>query len=157
MTPLQRQRKKEQLAAARKVRNQLRIQKRKEKRDLKAAPKNKMAIWADIVGENYGERCAVCGCGQVEKKNKDGTPKLSKAGKPIISYLHKHHLLPRERYPEFKFEPINGIALCPTHHKFGKYSAHRNPIWFTLWLRDKFPEVYLWCKRHMGRDPAESS
>jgi len=28
----------------------------------------------------------------------------------------------------------NGITLCVTHHTFGKWSAHKNPIWFYEWM-----------------------
>ena len=60
-------------------------------------------------------------------------------------YVQAHHLLPKERYPEFKLDPNNGIPLCAKHHKFGRQSAHRNPIWFAVWLRARHPEVWTWC------------
>ena len=34
---------------------------------------------------------------------------------------------------------INGIALCPKHHKFGIESAHRNPLWFFMQLEKFYP------------------
>src|SRR3990167_3454888 len=52
----------------------------------------------------------------------------------VIS-LDAHHLLPKETYPEYKFELMNGICLCKKHHKFGKFSAHKNGMWFAEWLR----------------------
>lgn len=136
---------------AREARDRVRVDGRKLKRALKAAPKNRLSAWAGstvAVG-----RCAVCGVGNVQRMNPDGTPRKNKRGGPIIAWLHAHHLLPKERYPEFKFEPVNGVALCPSHHKFGRYSAHRNPIWFVVWLRRHRPEQYAWAKAHMGEHP----
>jgi HNH endonuclease len=98
--------------------------------------------------------CAVCGVGVEYKRDKDGDILYSKkTGKPIIIHLHAHHLLPRERYKEFQTLPINGICLCPMHHKFSKFSAHRNPIWFSNWLRSERPLQYRWAKANMGEDP----
>ena len=113
-----------------KLRKLERLQKRKEKRAVKSAPKNALKQWSVDVREVGC--CAICGA----TKN-----------------LNAHHLLPKERYPQFRLFFINGISLCPTCHKFGTYSAHRNPIWFVLWLRKYRNEQYLWCKQNMG-DPS---
>lgn len=79
-------------------------------------------------------RCAVCG----SKK-----------------FLNAHHLLPKERYPQFATTLENGICLCPLHHKWGAFSFHRNPIWSVLWLRAWRPGSYKWCKNNMGDFEAE--
>jgi hypothetical protein len=155
VTPLQKARKKAQQIAKREREKKRRLV-RAAKRAAKAAPKNAMLVWTDIVRENDGDCCAVCGIGVVKKTNKDGTPKLNKRGKPILISLQCHHLLPRERYPQFKLVPINGILLCTQHHKWSRYSFHRNPIWATLWLRRNRPHQYLWCKQNMGHDPSET-
>lgn len=41
-----------------------------------------------------------------------------------------HHIVPKEMFGITRYDPINGIVLCPSHHKFGKFSAHKNPLWF---------------------------
>lgn len=105
-----------------------RIAARRAKRAVKAAPRKALAEWSLAV--RAAGRCAVCGA---------------------TEHLNAHHLLPKERYPEFRLEVVNGVALCPTCHKFGKFSAHRNPIWFTIWLRRERPEQYFWCKQQMGQ------
>jgi len=56
-------------------------------------------------------------------------------------YLNAHHLVPQE-FKEFQRCLNNGIALCPSHHELGKFSAHRNPIWFCKWLSKNHPELY---------------
>jgi len=44
-------------------------------------------------------------------------------------FLHSHHAIPRELI-QTRHEPLNGVTLCAKHHKFGIFSAHRNPVWF---------------------------
>lgn len=127
-----------------------RIAARKAKRAVKVAPRKALAEWSLAVQDRDEHVCAVCGIGVVQKLNPDGTPKLNKRGKPIWVPLHTHHLLPRERYPEFRTVLANGLTLCPLHHKFSKYSFHRNPIWAVIWLRRARPDQYTWCKQRMG-------
>lgn len=127
-TPRQREKEKAQ-RAARKIRKAEQVARRKVKRAAKAAPKNRLARWSKRV--RSGGKCDVCG----KKEN-----------------LQAHHVLPKERYPELKFKRINGVCLCPTHHKFGKFSAHRNPIWFAVWLKTQQLEKYLWAIASMGQE-----
>lgn len=69
-----------------------------------------------------------------------------------MEHLQSHHILPKERYPAYRTKQINAIVLCPKHHKFHKFSFHRNPIWSTLWLMRNRPEQYQWAVQHVG-DP----
>lgn len=105
-----------------------RVAARRAKRAVKAAPRKALAEWSLAV--RACGCCAVCGA---------------------TAHLNAHHLLPKERYPEFKLVVTNGVALCPTCHKWGKFSAHRNPIWFTIWLRRARPLQYSWAKQNMGQ------
>ena len=104
---------------------------RAAKRKVKAAPKKALAAWSQEV-RSEGV-CCVPGCGATDN-------------------LQAHHILPKERYPEFKTHLTNGVVLCPLHHKFGRYSAHRNPLWFVLMLRREYPEIYAWAKANVGSD-----
>ena len=63
--------------------------------------------------------------------------------------LNAHHILPKERYIWLAFLPINGVALCYNCHKAGRYSAHRNPLWFARWLAETKPEAYQWAMVNM--------
>jgi hypothetical protein len=56
-------------------------------------------------------------------------------------YNNTHHLIPHE-FQDYEYEIDNGITLCPRHHALGKFSAHKNPIWFIKFLSKKFPELY---------------
>jgi hypothetical protein len=64
--------------------------------------------------------------------------------------LNAHHILPRQGYPEFMFDANNGASLCPKHHKFGKYSAHKNPVWFAEFLRKFHLRKYRWAAARIG-------
>ena len=64
-------------------------------------------------------------------------------------HLQAHHLLFKERYPEYSLEPMNGLCLCPKCHRFGKYSFHKNPMWSMVWLRDNRPVQYEWLTKHV--------
>ena len=77
--------------------------------------------WSKKVRDRDGFKCQVCGRTDI---------------------THAHHILCKERYPEFKLEIDNGITLCPYHHKFGKLSAHRNQLWFSEWLKENFNDLW---------------
>jgi hypothetical protein len=65
--------------------------------------------------------------------------------------LNAHHILDRKYYHAYRFDVNNGICLCPSCHKFGKFSAHKNPIWFVRWLKANKPEQFVWVSRRTGR------
>lgn len=82
-------------------------------------------VWSKIV--RRGGVCEVCGVSAKEKT------------------LDANHLLPRGKgYPAFEFTPKNGMALCKLCHKYGGYSFHGHPIWFSDWLRSNRPELHAW-------------
>lgn len=91
-------------------------------------------------------------CGQKHNTPKyvNGKPKLDKRGRPILIKLHAAHLLPKEFYPQYKFDPMNGLATCPLHHRYGKYSCHRNQLWWTEWLRLNYPIRFKWAVERLG-------
>jgi len=51
------------------------------------------------------------------------------------------HILPKGKYKRFRFNLMNGLCLCFACHI---HWAHKNPIDFTLWLKDNFPEKFKW-------------
>ena len=65
-------------------------------------------------------------------------------------HLSAHHIIP-EKFPEFKLTLINGVTLCYTHHLGGKFSAHKNAVWFTNWLKTHKPYVYEWACANLRR------
>lgn len=123
-------------SAAKRERQKVRVAKRKERRATKAAPRLALRDWSMQVRAEFGDKCAVCGIGAVEK--------LSRKGRKITVGLHSHHLIPKERFAEHKLNVMNGICLCPTHHKFGAYSFHRHPMWAMMWLQKHHADRSAW-------------
>lgn len=94
---------------------------KKELKKIEKRARNKAdKQWSIIVKDMWGHKCAVCG----------GT-----------EHLNSHHLIPRE-IAKFRHNPSNGICLCPTCHKFGRYSAHKHPLWFMAFIRSKNPGYF---------------
>ena len=54
--------------------------------------------------------------------------------------LNAHHLIPKE-FKEYRWDVDNGMTLCVHHHTLGRFSAHKNPVWFNQWLRNCRPEI----------------
>lgn len=81
----------------------------------------------DSAMERDGHKCIIRGC--------DKGPK----------YLNLSHILPEE-FTKYSLNLDNVLMLCPGHHKLGNFSAHKNPIWFTTYLKTYQPRLYLIAK-----------
>lgn len=125
------------------------ITKAKLLKKARAARRRTLAEWGAAI--RACGACAVCGVGVVAKVGKDGKPAINKLGNQIKIPLNAHHILPKESYPDLARELINGLALCPAHHKYSRHSFHKNPLWAILWLRRHRPEQYMWAKANMGQ------
>lgn len=97
-----------------------------------------MKLWTERVHEIHGHKCAICG-----KVHGEVDPKT---GKP--SYMNAHHIEPRATCAALRYDPMNGILLCPSCHKFGRNSAHKGTIWFITWLMNNRPEQYEYVLKH---------
>lgn len=106
------------------------ITKKKQLSLARTAKKKSLLDWSKKVRDR-DQKCVVCG---------------------RTDHLNAHHILPKENYKEFMFELINGVTLCPIHHKFGKYSAHKNPIWFSEFLKIFNLEQYCWAVANLGHE-----
>lgn len=82
-------------------------------------------LWSLAVRERANHSCEYCGI-------KKGT--LNKNDKP--TKIDAHHLMNRDVHNSpLKFDVRNGIALCPTCHKWSPNNAfHSNPITTVAWL-----------------------
>ena len=76
--------------------------------------------WRKKVLDRDGGLCVDCGRG----------PKYNNVHHLIPSFFHQYELL-----------VDNGLTLCPLCHTLGKFSAHKNPIWFYGWLKDHKPNL----------------
>lgn len=72
---------------------------------------------------------------------RDGGCVVCPEHKRKLKNCNAHHLIPNN-FKEYSLKVDNGLSLCPSHHTLGKYSAHKNPIWFIKWLSKNRPEVY---------------
>ena len=71
--------------------------------------------WSKLVKLKAGNRCEIKLCGRTKN-------------------LNSHHIFTR-RNKAVRWDPMNGVALCPSHHTLdSKFSAHATPITFTNWL-----------------------
>ena len=91
-----------------------------KKKLLKKENRRKDKEWTFAVKNRFNNQCAIC-----NKKE----------------YLNAHHIIPRE-FCETKWDVMNGIALCPLHHKLGKYSFHKNGLWAMNLLKTNYPEIH---------------
>jgi len=96
----------------RKTKNKKILEKRREKAKDKE--------WAIRVKEKFDNSCIVCG-----KKE----------------WLNAHHIIPKE-FKIARWDLNNGVALCPKHHKFGRFSAHRNALWFINLIQRRMNKEY---------------
>lgn len=97
----------------------LKIKMNKQKLEKKARNKA-MKEWRLLVKKINGDKCVICGSS---------------------IRVNCHHIIPKE-FHETRYEGVNGITLCPKHHKFGKFSAHKNGLWFIDWLLGNQPNRY---------------
>ena len=105
--------------------------KRKKLEPLARIRRRLMRLWTARVGEDWCHRCAVCGS--------ESTP-------------NAHHMENRNTCRALRYDPMNGILLCPSHHKFGKDSAHKGGIWFADWLRVHHPDRLQYVLEHRNDD-----
>jgi hypothetical protein len=97
--------------------------KKQLKKEAKTALNKADREWSIIVRDFFGNKCAICG--KTER-------------------LNAHHIIPRE-FKRYRHSITNGIALCPKCHKFGKFSAHKNPIWFAALFKQRHPDEFEAC------------
>ena len=56
-------------------------------------------------------------------------------------YLNLSHILPEE-FTQYQYDLNNVLMLCPSHHKLGNFSFHKNPVFFIKWLAVNRPNTY---------------
>ena len=84
--------------------------------------------WSLAVRTRANFTCEICG----RVKGKD------------CKKLDAHHVLSKERYPEYRFDLQAGVCLCFRCHK---RLAHLDAIEFAEWLRANKPSQYLFAQQ----------
>ena len=59
---------------------------------------------------------------------------LSSLNRPKCTQMHPHHIEGRKNR-RLRWDLMNRIWLCPTHHTMGTQSAHQSPVWFIEWMK----------------------
>jgi len=73
------------------------------------------SLWAKVIKQRANNRCEYCG---------------------KTTTLNSHHIFSRSNMGT-RWSPENGVCLCVSHHVFGSMSAHKAPVEFVLWLKEK--------------------
>ena len=111
------------------------LAKRKKDPNSKYWQAKAMGEWGRIV--HAQGRCAVC----------------KSLGEHHGDKLDAHHLVTRSA-PSCRYDPANGILLCPLHHLYSQeLSAHKAPMAFILWLEKHEPDKYAYLKRNAFYHP----
>lgn len=105
--------------------------KRKRLEPLARIRRRLMRLWTARVAEDWGHKCAVCGS---------------------TNLPNAHHMENRNTCRALRYDPMNGILLCPSHHKFGKDSAHKGGLWFADWLLTHHKDRWDYVLRHRSDD-----
>lgn len=122
-----------------KIKKLVKLTKKKLKRMDRLLKKKRLKEWARLVKERDGDSCVICHAHK-------GDLYINKKGKTLKVIIHAHHIIPKEIL-EFIYDIMNGISLCPKHHKYCKeISAHKNSFVFIIWLMENRPEQYVYLK-----------
>lgn len=57
------------------------------------------------------------------------------------SFLNAHHVIGR-RNRNVRWDLDNGVLLCSGCHTFRVQSAHQDPLWFSEWFMENYPDRY---------------
>lgn len=86
-------------------------------------------LWSILVKLNAGGKCEYCG---------------------KYEGLNSHHIFSRSNRAT-RWDEQNGVCLCVSHHVFGTFSAHKAPIEFAEWLKEKRGEQWYEALRIRAR------
>jgi len=78
-------------------------------------------LWSEIVKQRAGNVCEYKTCSKT-------------------AHLNAHHIFGRGNL-SVRWDLDNGVCLCVGHHTFGRWSAHKAPIWFIEWISKYRKEV----------------
>lgn len=86
-------------------------------------------LWSQIVKARAGGKCEVCG---------------------VTKSLNSHHIFSRSNR-SVRWDLNNGVCVCVSHHVFGLFSAHKSPIEFSEWLKEKRGIVWYEALREKAK------
>jgi len=101
---------------------------KREKRKLRKEIRLKDKAWKESILKRDSNTCQIC-------KKQFGNRGMA-----------THHILPRE-FKELRWDIMNGLTLCSSHHHWNKFSAHQNSLWFSLWLQKNKPLQFEYLEK----------
>jgi hypothetical protein len=109
--------------------------KKPKKLNLPSLKRKLFSIWSEKVRTRANFQCEYCG---------------KKAGDDKCNKVDAHHLQSRKiKSNPLKFDIMNGICLCPLHHKFScNESFHNAPVVTMNWLLKNIPERFNYVLDH---------
>lgn len=112
-----------------KHRKKMNILSSKEKKEIKRLEHQALGLWRQVVKKDAGGKCGVPTCKKVK-------------------FLNSHHIESYTTNKAFRYDPMNGICLCPTHHKFGWLSAHKSFCFMYGLLRAWYPDKLAYLREN---------
>ena len=107
----------------------------KEKPKKSTLEKKMVILSGNIIKAKADNKCAVCEyLGEKEKRYYGQS-------------INAHHIIGKNCL-YLRYDLRNGIALCVSHHKFGKLSAHKGGVWFTRILETIRAEDLPYLEEH---------
>ena len=104
------------------------------KRKSKISKKRMDDLWALAVKSKAKNKCEYCG---------------------KTTTLNSHHIFSRSNMAT-RWDINNGICLCVSHHVFGTMSAHKAPIEFVEFLKEKRGELWYETLRTKAKTIAKN-
>jgi hypothetical protein len=102
----------------------------KEIAELKTLQRKALSLWRAEIIRRAGKRCEVSDCRKTKR-------------------LNAHHIESYATNKGLRFDPHNGACLCSTHHKFGRFSAHRSFCFmFNLMMRARREDLTYLLKHY---------
>ncbi len=112
-----------------KRRKKMNVLSSKEKKEIQELEHQALNLWRQVVRKRANKECAVPTCNKVK-------------------FLNSHHIESYTTNKTLRYDPMNGICLCPTHHKFGWLSAHKSFCFMYSLLRSWYPERLEYLRDH---------
>lgn len=61
--------------------------------------------------------------------------------------VNAHHIEDYRLNKRLRYDPDNGISVCPRCHKFGLTSVHRSGVTIAVYLTEVIPKRFLYLRK----------
>lgn len=101
-----------------------------------------LTLWSEKCRSTVDYTCIICGAKQARNGEEiDGIK--------IVKKVDAHHIVGKEIHNSFfRFHLTNAACLCPSCHKFGNNSAHRNAVFFINFIQTNYPDRFAYLLKY---------